>query len=91
MRQKTGSVIISTHAMERYLERVGYSTRNKLAGLLKVLLFNQLRMGKSARAAHVEIYLPGTNGDNVRAVLVPDVQGFWICETFLSDAEKDFH
>jgi len=91
MRCKTGQVIITNHAMERYLERVGNSTRNKLSALLKVLLFNQLRLGKEARAAHVEIYLPGTNGDNVRAVLVPDVQGFWICETFLSDSEKDFH
>ncbi|MFA5383982.1 MAG: hypothetical protein WC364_04860 [Eubacteriales bacterium] len=78
--------------MERYLERVGYSTRNKLAGLLKVLLFNQLRMGKAARAAHVEVYLPeNRDGENIRAVMVPDVQGFWVCETFLTDEEKYFY
>ncbi len=76
-REKTGRVIISNHAYDRYLERVGPIKLEALSHYIRRCLANQLRTGKEAKDSSIEVIL----SKKTRAVVEPDIQGYWVCKT----------
>jgi hypothetical protein len=87
IRTKTDRVIISDHAYGRYLHRVGIRIgRGALAELIRSRLRSQLPGGKEVRDGAIEVFLT----PEIRAVVVPDVRGYWAVETILGPTEKFF-
>jgi hypothetical protein len=86
-RARTGRVIVSNHAYGRYVERIGPIKPGAMAHLVRTCLASQLRLGKEAKGAAVEVFL----NENVRAVVEPDIQGYWICKTLLGENEPGFY
>ena len=86
-RARTGRVIVSNHAYNRYVERVGPIKPGAMVHLVRTCLASQLRLGKEAKGAAVEIFL----SENLRAVVEPDIRGYWICKTLLGKNESIFY
>lgn len=86
IRIKTDRVVVTDHAYERYLERVGPVDRGELAELVRLHLRSQLPLGKEVQGGAIEVFLT----PEIRAVVVPDVRGYWACLTILGPEEKIF-
>jgi len=86
IRIKTDRVVVSDHAYGRYLQRVGPIDRGGLAELVRLHLRSQLPLGKEVQGGAIEVFLT----PEIRAVVVPDVRGYWACLTILGPEEKFF-
>lgn len=76
-------VVVSDHAYARYLLRVGPIGRQRLTRRIRTQLRSQLPLGKEVQESSIEVYL----SEEIRAIVVADVRGYWAVLTVLGPEE----